>query len=44
MATNDLQKQLGLDLAVRQTAKMNNTPNYSFRSTEPLTGKTVFSV
>tara|TARA_R110000868_G_C10882072_1_gene763027 strand:- start:65 stop:193 length:129 start_codon:yes stop_codon:yes gene_type:complete len=34
----NLQDQLGLGLAVKQTQQQNNTPNYSFENTNPLTG------
>ena len=33
----NLQDQLGLGLAVKQTAQQNNTPNYSMQNTNPLT-------
>ena len=39
----NLQDQLGLGLAVRQTQQQNNNQNYSFESTNPLTGGTEFS-
>lgn len=32
----NLQDQLGLGLAVKQTQQMNNNQNYSFQSTNPL--------
>jgi hypothetical protein len=34
----NLQDQLGLGLVAKQTAKMNNTPKYSFQSKDALTG------
>ena len=39
----NLQDQLGLGLAVKQTQQQNNNQNYSFESTNPLTWGTEFS-